>query len=62
MSVMALPRFLTPADVAEALQIPVGTLANWRSAGKGPRFSRFGGLVRYDPDDVAAWLAEQRVS
>lgn len=59
-SVMALPQFLTPVDVAAMLQIPLGTLANWRSAKKGPGFFRMGGLVRYDPADVNAWLAGQR--
>jgi len=54
-------RYLTPEDVSEALQIPVGTLANWRSQKKGPKFYRFGGLVRYHPDDFEAWLAAQAV-
>ncbi len=53
-------RYMTPVDLAEVLQIPVTTLANWRSAKKGPRFFRFGGLVRYDPADVAEWLEDQR--
>ena len=53
-------RYMTPVDLAEVLQIPVTTLANWRSAKKGPRFFRLGGLVRYDPADVAEWLEDQR--
>lgn len=53
----------TPAQLAAFLGggYSVKTLANKRSAGKGPRFVRLeGGAVRYDPADVRAWLDEQR--
>jgi predicted DNA-binding transcriptional regulator AlpA len=35
------------------------TLANWRSAGKGPKYRKVGGSVRYAWSDVQAWLDEQ---
>ena len=38
---------LTPQQAAEFLAFAPKTLNNWRSAGKGPRFEKVGGLVRY---------------
>ena len=35
------------------------TLANWRSAGKGPEYVKVGGRVRYRWSAVNAWLAER---
>jgi excisionase family DNA binding protein len=48
-------RWLTRAEVAERLQLPVGTLADWASKGTGPRYARFGKHVRYRLSDVIAW-------
>lgn len=53
-------QYLTPVDLAQMWQVSLSTLANWRSTGRGPAFSRFGGLVRYHPDDVAAWAEDQQ--
>ena len=61
MSADEIVQYLTPVDLSEQLQISLSTLATWRSAGKGPKFYRMGGLVRYHPDDVAAWAADQAV-
>lgn len=36
------------------------TLANWRSAGKGPAFFKVGGRVMYDDADLDKWLAACR--
>lgn len=47
---------LTPRQVADELGIAEQTLANWRSAGTGPRFVKVGVLVRYRRSDVEAWL------
>lgn len=51
--------FLTPKQAAEFLGLAVGTLANWRVRGDGPRFFRLGGsrggYVRYDRADLAAY-------
>ncbi len=51
----------TPEQVADYLQKPVKTLAEWRSRGDGPRYFKVGRNVRYDWADVRAWLAGQRV-
>jgi hypothetical protein len=50
----------TPEDLAEFLNdIPVKTLAEWRSRGIGPRYRKVGRHVRYDWADIQAWLAGQ---
>ena len=36
-------------------------LRDWRSRGTGPRYVRFGGLVRYRRADLVAWLDSQTV-
>lgn len=48
--------WLTPADAAAYLSVSTGTLANWRSAGNGPRYKAVGRLVRYHRDDLDAFL------
>lgn len=51
---------LTPSDVADLLRVSPGTLANWRSQGRGPAYVRLAdGPVRYEAADVSAWLAAQ---
>ncbi|AIX99790.1 hypothetical protein ART_0192 [Arthrobacter sp. PAMC 25486] len=52
-------QYLTPTDLSARLQISLSTLGTWRSVGKGPKFYRMGGLIRYHPDEVAAWAREQ---
>ena len=51
----------TTPEVAEYLQKDERTLANWRSLEIGPPFIKLlNGSIRYDWDDVRAWLASQR--
>jgi len=38
------------------------TRANWRVAGRGPRFVRAGKKIFYHPDDIAEWVNARRVS
>src|SRR5262245_43110019 len=56
-------RWLTPAAAADWLGYRPKTLENWRASGIGPRFSRSGRSgrgIRYDVDDLDAWLRSQR--
>lgn len=46
----------TPNEVAAMLKLSPNTLANWRSQGKGPAYSKAGRLVRYWSDDVDDWM------
>lgn len=52
--------YLTPAQLATRWgdAITTGTLANWRSKGKGPAFAKFGSRVRYRLDQVVSWEAK----
>lgn len=50
---------LTPAEVVQRWNdaVTVGTLANWRTQGKGPPFIKFGSRVRYPLAKLEQWEA-----
>ena len=48
-----------PVQVADYLQKPEKTLAEWRYRGIGPRYLTIGRDVRYRWSDVEEWLASQ---
>ncbi len=50
-------QFLTPAEVSERYEgnLSVRTLANWRSQGTGPAFSKIGGSVLYPLNKLIEW-------
>ncbi|MEU6318227.1 helix-turn-helix domain-containing protein [Streptomyces sp. NPDC047009] len=50
-------RFLTPVDVADLLGVPLETVYQWRRKRIGPHGFRVGRHLRYDPEDVRAWVA-----
>ncbi|RAL31168.1 helix-turn-helix transcriptional regulator [Rhodococcus sp. AQ5-07] len=50
---------MTSRDLAARLKVTVETLCRWRARGIGPRYHRFDRSVRYAPQDVDDWLAEQ---
>jgi excisionase family DNA binding protein len=54
-------RLLRPRELSELLGVPVGTLANWRSARTGPPFVKVGRHVRYRTGDVDEWIAARVV-
>ena len=56
--------YLTPTQVADryAGRVSVRTLANWRWAGTGPKFTRVGGRILYPVDDLVAWEKNRPVS
>ncbi len=54
-------RLWSVRDAAEYLGVPVGTLYQWRLAGKGPKSGRAGRHLRYRPEDVRTWFVEQTV-
>ncbi|MEU5412540.1 helix-turn-helix transcriptional regulator [Streptomyces clavifer] len=49
-------RYLTPVDLADLLGVPVETVYQWRRKDSGPRGFRVGRHLRYDPEDVRAWV------
>ncbi len=53
---------LTATTLAERIHIDEKTLANWRSAGRGPPYFKIGMRVLYDETDVAQWIETRRVN
>ncbi|MFB8777116.1 helix-turn-helix transcriptional regulator [Streptomyces broussonetiae] len=55
---LSLPdQYLTPEDLVTLLRLPsVETVYQWRRKGIGPRGFRVGRYLRFDPDDVRAWV------
>jgi predicted DNA-binding transcriptional regulator AlpA len=54
-------RLLSADDLAEILSVPATTIRYWRLAGTLPDPVRIGPkLIRWDPRDIAAWIAEPR--
>ncbi len=51
---------LTIEALSEYLDVPVTTIRDWRTDGKGPCAIRVGGRVRFAVSDVLHWLTEQR--
>lgn len=45
-------RMLAPAEVEERYSISKGTLANWRSAKRGPKYYKVGRKALYDVNDL----------
>ena len=61
--------FLTSKEVADRWRLSDQTLANWRSAGKGPPFIRVGTRVLYPVEGIHAfekldtgWLTSESTS
>ncbi|MEU3492209.1 helix-turn-helix domain-containing protein [Kitasatospora cineracea] len=53
-------RYLTPEDLAELFGLPsVETVYQWRRKRTGPPGFRVGRHLRYDPAEVAQWVAAQ---
>lgn len=53
-------RLINEHEAAGYLAVRVATLRRWRWAGKGPRFCKIGGAVRYDPADLEAFIEAGR--
>lgn len=54
-------KLFTPDDPLMRQIGPTGTLANWRSQGKGPAFVRLGKRVAYRGRDLNDWIEAQTV-
>jgi predicted DNA-binding transcriptional regulator AlpA len=51
--------FLTELEVSRKTRISLATLRRWRLERRGPRFRKFGSLVRYGNDDLEEWMKAQ---
>lgn len=49
---------LSSQQLADLLGVPIQTVYDWATKGKGPRRIRVGKHTRYRPADVDAWLDE----
>ena len=49
-------RLINEHEAADYLAVRVATLRRWRWAGRGPCFVKIGSAVRYDPQDLAAFI------
>ena len=46
----------TVREAAETLSLSVSALNKWRVEGRGPRFVRLGGRVRYRDEDIESFI------
>jgi hypothetical protein len=55
--------YLTPAEVVDRYQgkVSTRTLANWRSAGTSPPFTKIGGRILYRFTDLIEWEKRRTV-
>lgn len=59
METTAIEQWLTRAELSARIKVPVQTLAQWASQGRGPRYAKFGRHARYALVDVEAWELAQ---
>jgi excisionase family DNA binding protein len=52
----AMPRLLSPRDLATYLCVPLATVYRWHSIGDRPVAYRVGRHVRYKREDIEEWL------
>lgn len=45
-------KMLTDKQLAESIGVTVACVRNWRYEGRGPKFLRLGGAIRYREQDV----------
>ncbi|WP_227820087.1 helix-turn-helix transcriptional regulator [Agromyces aureus] len=55
-----LEQLLDIGELASYLGVPISTIYDWRTRGKGPAAYRFGKHLKFAISDVRAWVAEQR--
>ena len=51
---------LTTLEAAERLNVPDGTLRQWRGLGVGPAYHKIGRGVRYAVADLEQWVRQSR--
>ena len=52
----AIETLLNEHDVARITGLSVASVRRWRLLHQGPRYLKIGSAVRYQPDDLTAWL------
>ena len=59
---VGLVRLLSVTEVAGLLQVPIGTIYQWRHRGEGPKPIRIGRHLRFDPADVETWVETRKAA
>ncbi len=54
-------KYITEKMVSESTSLKLPTLRNHRHLGRGIPYIKIGRSVRYDPDDVAAYMESHRI-
>ncbi|OEU67898.1 MAG: hypothetical protein BA863_07460 [Desulfovibrio sp. S3730MH75] len=49
---------VTTQELSVLIGVPVGTLNNWRSAKKGPEYSKEGSKIMYPVKAIKLWLEQ----
>ncbi|MFE1250499.1 helix-turn-helix transcriptional regulator [Streptomyces sp. NPDC058741] len=52
----------TPQEIADYLDVPLGTIYQWSSRGGGPKFIKVGRHLRARWSDVEQWLDSQTIA
>ena len=52
-------QFLTEVEVAQRTHISLATLRRWRLGNRGPKYRKFGSLVRYAEEELTRWEQAQ---
>ncbi len=47
-------------ELAGYLGVPIGTVYDWRTNGRGPRAHRIGKHLKFAVSDVRIWVEQQR--
>jgi Helix-turn-helix domain len=55
-------KFMNTKELSTLLDIPEGTLRQWRSSGVGPKWHKLRGSVRYDMEHVDLFIHESERS
>lgn len=54
-------KMLSPAEVSLVYSISVGSLGNWRSVKRGPKFYKIGSKVLYKSEDLESFFTANPV-
>ena len=54
-------KFINEEEVAEIIGLSVQTLRNWRCQQRGPAYIKAGRAVRYDPEDICAFMQRKKI-
>jgi len=53
--------YLAPKEVEKIYRLNANTLAQWRSQGRGPAYSKDGEVIRYRKKDIEDYMQSNRI-